>query len=167
MPRCHHLSLSTSVIKPSNNALTHHTTKPQSSCHRTESGRAVAPIDSADSTTAPDEQISAQNRQLNSSEGLPTPQAQDNLILDDEDDKTSLKDIVAVVSVHNDSHVLAQIIEEYEMRLKEQVTMAKEDIVQALEEQIQVRCGLRANILLCAFSCLHCIGVWSYTSINN
>lgn len=59
-------------------------------------------------------------------------------VLDDEDDRTSLKDVVAVPSTHNDSHVIAQIIEEYEMRLKEQVTMAKEDIVQALEEQIQV-----------------------------
>lgn len=100
----------------------------------------------------------------------------DDEILDDEDDRTSLKDIVAVASMHNDSHVIAQIIEEYEMRLKEQVTMAKEDIVQALEEQIQVslcvvKCVLSSPITnnegygLCGlFRCVSNRAVWCYVN---
>lgn len=61
--------------------------------------------------------------------------------VDDEDDKTSHKDLpanVGGVGGLNEFNVIGQIVDEYEQRLKEQVALAKEDIVRALEEQIKV-----------------------------
>lgn len=42
------------------------------------------------------------------------------------------------LNLHNESQVIQKIIEEYEKRLQEQVTLAREDIVRELETQIQV-----------------------------
>ncbi|XP_012159828.1 pericentrin isoform X3 [Ceratitis capitata] len=41
------------------------------------------------------------------------------------------------LNLHNESQVIQKIIEEYEKRLQEQVTLAREDIVRELETQIQ------------------------------
>lgn len=60
-------------------------------------------------------------------------------VADDEDDKTAHKDLPAnVYGGMNDLNVIGQIVDEYEQRLKQQVALAKEDIVSALEEQIKV-----------------------------
>lgn len=55
---------------------------------------------------------------------------------DDDDDVTSLKEIAA--GGVNDCHVITQIVEEYEQRLKAQLMLAKEDMVNELADQIQV-----------------------------
>lgn len=39
---------------------------------------------------------------------------------------------------NNDSQALRKIAEEYEERLEQQITLAREDMVQAFEEQIKV-----------------------------
>lgn len=54
---------------------------------------------------------------------------------EEEDDATAHKDIPIL---HNNSHVIRQIAEEYQLRLNEQVTKAREDIFNELEIQIQV-----------------------------
>lgn len=62
---------------------------------------------------------------------------------DEDDDVTSLKEIAAGAPGVNDSQVITQIVEEYDQRLQAQLALAKEDIVNALEEQIQVGDGVR------------------------
>lgn len=42
------------------------------------------------------------------------------------------------LNLHNESQVIQKIIEEYEKRLQEQLTLARDDIVRELERQIQV-----------------------------
>lgn len=50
-----------------------------------------------------------------------------------------MKDIaVPAAGGVNDSQVITQIVEEYEQRLKEQLALAKEDMIGALVVQIKV-----------------------------
>lgn len=82
---------------------------------------------------------------------------------DDDYDVTSLKEIAAAGAPGvNDSQVITQIVEEYDQRLQAQLALAKEDIVNALEEQIQV--GAVAFSLFFLFRCCvllsACILVW-------
>lgn len=62
---------------------------------------------------------------------------------DDDDDLTSLKEIEVGEPCVNDSQVITQIVEQYEQRLQAQLALAKQDIVNALEVQIQVGPGWR------------------------
>lgn len=132
---CRSLPLpSQKYTNPTTRAHQSHTTKPQSSSvPRSDTGK---PTVETQQIADEGKQHHAQIDQRRQSSDDDNRRCDD--VLDDEDDRTSLKDIVAVASTHNDSNVIAQIVEEYEMRLREQVTMAKEDIVLALEEQIQV-----------------------------
>lgn len=54
---------------------------------------------------------------------------------DEEDASTAHRDIPML---NNDSTIIKQIAEEYQLRLTEQVTKAREDIFNELEIQIQV-----------------------------
>lgn len=70
----------------------------------------------------------------------------------------------------NESQVIQRIIEEYERRLQEQLALARQDMANELEQQIQVRrvcveetslshspgqtnCNLRANLSLSLSAC--------------
>lgn len=75
---------------------------------------------------------------------------------DEDDDVTSLKEIAAGAPGVNDSQVITQIVEEYDQRLQAQLALAKEDIVNALEEQIQVGGGVSNYLAGCVYASVCC-----------
>lgn len=71
---------------------------------------------------------------------------QESVLLQVRDSNTSLIIIDQdELNLHNESQVIQKIIEEYEKRLQEQLTLAREDIVRELETQIQV--GALTNLI--------------------